>query len=158
VVFVLVVGDETMPAAAPYLIGAGLVLALFFTTPSLNPMEPLKNLINIVLGALGCFSDIISYVRLMAVGMAGLVLAQSFNTLAGQLGGSGLRARAVVGHLVNRAFRALAVAHGVRLEHAGVLQPLRHGVAGVRTGRSCAGARRKRRLNRFNIIHNKKEG
>ncbi len=72
------------------------------------------------LDTISCFSNIMSYIRLFAVGMASLAIAQSFNGMAeGMLSGAlfpvGL-AIIVVGHLLNLVMGILSVVvHGVRL-------------------------------------------
>jgi len=69
----------------------------------------------------GSFVDILSYIRLFAVGMAGFYLAQCFNQMALPLMKTpiGLIAGTIVlcfGHLLNIALAAMAVlVHGVRL-------------------------------------------
>lgn len=117
VVFMLVLGEAGMPPFVPYLIGGGIALVLLFTTPSWNPLTPLKHLMDTVLSTLSCFSDVISYVRLMAVGMASIVLAQSFNDLAMNLGPIWVGIPVLVlGHLLNIGLAGIALfAHGVRL-------------------------------------------
>jgi V/A-type H+-transporting ATPase subunit I len=85
----------------------------------------------VVLGVTGIFSDIMSYVRLWAVGMAGFALAEAFNSMAGpMLGGFLIFAGMLVlvaGHGLNIVLNILSVlVHGVRLNilefsgHAGL--------------------------------------
>jgi V/A-type H+-transporting ATPase subunit I len=65
--------------------------------------------------AISSFSDTLSYVRLMAVGLAGSVLAISFNKLAISAGFLGIPIL-VFGHALNIALCLIALfAHGVRL-------------------------------------------
>jgi len=102
----------------PYLLIIGAALAILFDTPSKNILKTvLTGVANFPLAMLGAFSDIISYVRLMAVGLASGVLAASFNELA--LGsGSWLVAvpTLVFGHALNLGLAMIALfAHGVRL-------------------------------------------
>jgi V/A-type H+-transporting ATPase subunit I len=104
----------------PYLwfltIGGG--LAILFDSPSRNPLKMvLMGLANFPLAMLGAFSDVISYVRLMAVGLAGSVLAQSFNQLAFDAGILPVTILVMVlGHSLNLALGLIALfAHGVRL-------------------------------------------
>jgi V/A-type H+-transporting ATPase subunit I len=64
---------------------------------------------------LGKFSDEISYVRLMAVGLASSVLAVSFNEMAAETGVI-QPVVLVLAHLLNFALAMIALfAHGVRL-------------------------------------------
>ena len=74
------------------------------------------------LDTVGAFGDIISYVRLYAVGSAGFAVAQSFNGMAEPLiqsGGFGYIGALLIllgGHVFNIAMAALSVlVHGVRL-------------------------------------------
>ena len=74
------------------------------------------------LDTVGAFGDIISYVRLYAVGLAGFAVAQSFNGMAAPLlesGGLGYLGGVLIllgGHTFNIAMAALSVlVHGVRL-------------------------------------------
>jgi V/A-type H+-transporting ATPase subunit I len=65
---------------------------------------------------LGTFSDIMSYVRLMAVGLAGSVLASSFNDLAVGAGPILMVPILIFGHGLNIGLCLIALfAHGVRL-------------------------------------------
>jgi V/A-type H+-transporting ATPase subunit I len=93
-----------------------------------NILKSLTNFLSIFLTAVGSFADIISYIRLFAVGLAGSSIAQSFNSMAipedgfGALGvGFILRLVAavlilVIGHTLNIVMNALSViVHGVRL-------------------------------------------
>ena len=50
-------------------------------------LEGLKNLLPTLLNSIGAFGDIISYIRLFAVGLVGVALAQSFNAMAPRGGG-----------------------------------------------------------------------
>ncbi|MFC1671039.1 V-type ATP synthase subunit I [Spirochaetota bacterium] len=75
--------------ANPYttwLIGAGLGIVIIFSEQEGNFIKGLKkgfaNLILTLLGGVGFFSDIVSYVRLFAVGLATLEVAKSFNAMA----------------------------------------------------------------------------
>ena len=72
------------------------------------------------LDTISCFSNIMSYIRLFAVGMASLAIAQSFNGMAeGLLSGFTLPlgiAVIAIGHLLNLVMGILSVVvHGVRL-------------------------------------------
>jgi V/A-type H+-transporting ATPase subunit I len=82
------------------------------------------NLITTALDGISAFSDIISYIRLFAVGLASLAIAEAFNQMAGgidaSLGGVGGAVAAglvlFLGHSLNLAMGALSVVvHGVRL-------------------------------------------
>ena len=70
----------------------------------------------------GAFGDMLSYIRLMAVGLASFYIASAFNDLGGRLGGASpwaipLAVLVVIfAHLLNIALCLVAIfAHGVRL-------------------------------------------
>jgi V/A-type H+-transporting ATPase subunit I len=88
-------------------------------------LESLKNVIQLVLDAIGGFSDIVSYIRLFAVGLAGIEIANSFNAMAMGMMGSMEDAGAIaggifvvfIGHTINLLMALLSVVvHGVRLK------------------------------------------
>jgi len=128
------------PQFAIVLIIIGVVLNLIFAEQKggnffVNLGKGLGNAFQLFLKCVSCFADIISYIRLFAVGLAGAMIAQIFNQMAipdDGLGGFGLGfiiklAAAVLilvlGHGLNLALTALSViVHGVRLnllEYAG---------------------------------------
>ena len=117
----VVLGQGT-PSFMLYLLGVGVLLVVFFMTP---PAELKRNAINHVLLPLtlvSFFVDIISYVRLFAVGVATVAVMDSFNGMAASIGfGNVLTATFAVlilifGHSLNLVLAALAVlVHGVRL-------------------------------------------
>jgi V/A-type H+-transporting ATPase subunit I len=81
----------------------------------------LANLLTTFLSSISAFADIISYIRLFAVGLAGIEIAKSFNGIAAGFGTNvgGLIIGAFIllfGHALNMAMGALSVVvHGVRL-------------------------------------------
>ncbi|MFP3089241.1 V-type ATP synthase subunit I [Treponema sp. TIM-1] len=91
-------------------------------------LESLKNIISVILGIANVFSDIMSYIRLWAVGLAGAAIADTVDTMALQIGGiagpvvvrfmvfilaGGLL---IFGHGLNLVLNMLSVlVHGVRL-------------------------------------------
>jgi len=102
----------------PYLLIAGTVLAILFNSPSKNIIKMiLLGIANYPLSMLGAFSDVISYVRLMAVGLASGVLASSFNELALNSGSWFIAVPTLFfGHSLNLGLAMIALfAHGVRL-------------------------------------------
>jgi V/A-type H+/Na+-transporting ATPase subunit I len=117
-----VLGD-VFPPAAGWMLGAGGALALVFSAPEQGILKGIgATMINLPLSIIGSFSDVISYIRLFAVGMATVVVAKSFNdmALAGGAGGvaGGLIAALILffGHALNIALGFMAViVHGVRL-------------------------------------------
>ena len=129
-----------LPPFAVYLIGGGLGMYFIFAEQNggnffKNILKSFTNFLAIFLNAVGSFADIISYIRLFAVGLAGSIIAQSFNAMAIPAEGFGtfgvgfiLRIIAAVlilvfSHSLNLAMNALSViVHGVRLnllEYAG---------------------------------------
>jgi V/A-type H+-transporting ATPase subunit I len=126
VVLLLVVSGERfpLPQFAIYLLGAGFVLNFIFGyyEGSLVKaiLSSLKNIISVILGLTSIFSDIMSYVRLWAVGLAGASLALTINTMAGPMLGNFLiffgTILLVFGHGLNIVLNTLSVlVHGVRL-------------------------------------------
>ncbi len=101
-----------------YCLIVGATLAIVFASPSWNIAKMLgMGLAQFPLSMLSAFSDVISYVRLMAVGLASGVLAQSFNEMAFSLSFWPLIiAILVFGHALNLGLALIAMfAHGVRL-------------------------------------------
>ena len=101
------------------------LMILFFTEPNKNPFKAIASgLGSIAQNASSFFSDILSYVRLWAVGLAGAKVAEAFN-LIGELAfkGFGPVLGVIVicvifsfGHILNIVLSAISVlAHGVRL-------------------------------------------
>lgn len=102
----------------PYFLLVGGSLAILFRQPSRRVFHMLGlGLADMPLSILSSFSDIISYVRLMAVGLAGSVLAVSFNEIAFSLPSRALTVVVLIlGHALNIGLVLIALfAHGVRL-------------------------------------------
>ncbi len=83
-------------------------------------VESLKNSITMILGVVNMFGDIMSYIRLWAVGLAGAAISTTINTMAGPiLGGFIIFAGIMLllfGHGLNMVMNVLSViVHGVRL-------------------------------------------
>jgi V/A-type H+-transporting ATPase subunit I len=106
-------------------LGVGFVLNFMFTSYSGSIggsiLESCKNIISMILGLANVFSDIISYIRLWAVGIAGSAIASTVVSMAGPMLGHlvffifGV-ALLVFGHGLNIALNVLSVlVHGVRL-------------------------------------------
>lgn len=122
----LVIGAPTNIAMVFICVGVGFVLVCVFGSQS--PGVPfgqglkagLGGFFTTFLNTISCFSNIMSYIRLFAVGMASLAIAQSFNNMAGgMLQGFALPAGIlvlVIGHALNLVMGLLSVVvHGVRL-------------------------------------------
>lgn len=102
----------------PYLLLSGAALAIVFHRPGRNVAAMLLHGLGAFpLSMLSAFSDVISYVRLMAVGLASGVLATSFNDMARGLDAWPLAVAVFVfGHSLNIGLAMIAMfAHGVRL-------------------------------------------
>lgn len=107
------------------LVGFGFALSFVFSNYEGNIgksiLESCKNIISVLLGVVNVFSDIVSYIRLWAVGLAGAAISNTVNTMAGPvLGHAILFAAAVLllvfGHGLNMVLNLLSViVHGVRL-------------------------------------------
>ena len=101
--------------------GLGFVLFVLFTAPDKNPVKMIGTGFALsLLPMLGSFSDTMSYIRLMAVGMASYYIAVAFNSLgiivadtATCFAGAPI---IIFGHALNIGLCAIAIfAHGVRL-------------------------------------------
>ena len=111
-------GSVTWQTPWPYLLLAGSTLAILFAKPSASYLKTLgMGLADFPLSMLSAFSDVISYVRLMAVGLASSVLAVSFNEMALEIGIWPLTILVLLlGHALNIGLAMIAMfAHGVRL-------------------------------------------
>jgi len=84
-------------------------------------VESLKNIVSVLLGIFNLFSDIVSYIRLWAVGLAGAAISATVNELAGPFLGKFTFmilaiALLVFGHGLNMILNVLSVVvHGIRL-------------------------------------------
>jgi len=107
------------------LIAVGFVLSFIFSNYEGSVVKSilasLKNIISVLLGVVNVFSDIVSYIRLWAVGLAGAAISDTVNTMAGPiLGHAVLFIFAILlltfGHGLNMILNLLSViVHGVRL-------------------------------------------
>jgi V/A-type H+-transporting ATPase subunit I len=84
-------------------------------------LKGLGGLFPTFLDSIGAFADIISYIRLFAVGLATVEIAKAFNAMASDMGASvvgfiGAILVLLIGHGLNLAMGAMSVVvHGVRL-------------------------------------------
>lgn len=115
------IGVDQMPAAVGYVLLIGFLAASWFTAPAKNPLKRfLIGLASSILPLLSTFSDIMSYIRLFAVGLASYYIAAAFNGLGAKVAGSatwiGGAPIVIFGHALNIGLAAIAIfAHGVRL-------------------------------------------
>ncbi|MCG8580476.1 MAG: hypothetical protein MI866_11190 [Bacteroidales bacterium] len=125
----MVLGIEA-PEFMPWLFIGGAVLVALFSSPGQPVFKGmLSSLGNLPLNVINGFSDVISYIRLYAVGLSTVLMASSFNDMAIGEGittiasGIGAVLVLVLGHALNMTLAAMAVlVHGVRLnmlEYAG---------------------------------------
>jgi V/A-type H+-transporting ATPase subunit I len=107
-----------------YLLCVGFVLNFVFgnyqTGVGQAILDSLKSIISVVLGVANVFGDIMSYIRLWAVGLAGASIAQTVDKMAGPLLGNFLIFLGIlilfIGHGFNMMLNVLSVlVHGVRL-------------------------------------------
>ena len=125
VIWVLFFGPDAGSPARLRLIYSGLIIGfilfVLFTKPDRNPAKMIGvGLASSLLPMLGTFSDTMSYIRLMAVGMASYYIAMAFNAIGGIVAGSATWVAGgpivVFGHALNMALCVIAIfAHGVRL-------------------------------------------
>ncbi|MCX7026857.1 MAG: hypothetical protein NT061_05065 [Spirochaetes bacterium] len=123
----MVVNGERFPAPgfALWFILVGFALNFVFAAYAgsilKSALEGLKNIIPNFLGAVGVFADIVSYIRLWAVGLAGTSLASIINQMGGGMMKGVVTVFAgltllLVGHSLNIVLSVLSViVHGVRL-------------------------------------------
>ncbi len=126
IVLQLVIGESVNFVIAGGAVGVGFVLVVVFGAqgPGISFGKGLASglggFFTTFLNTISCFSNIMSYIRLFAVGMASVAIAQSFNSMAGGML-SGFAAIAgvlvlVIGHSLNLVMGLLSVVvHGVRL-------------------------------------------
>jgi len=111
-----VLGDPLQTVSKVLLIVGG-VLAVVFANPSRHVLKSTGlGLASFPLAAIGTFGDTISYVRLMAIGVAGSMLAITFNKLVEPIPWYATIPILVVAHALNVSLTVVALlAHGVRL-------------------------------------------
>ena len=100
-----------------YFFLAGGAAALLGAPPTGGRLKNLGlGLANFPLSAIGTFGDTVSYVRLMAIGMAGSALAMAFNNMGGALPWYAMIPVLMAGHALNVALSVVSLlVHGVRL-------------------------------------------
>lgn len=114
---------ENFPQMGKTIFIIGTILIIFFTHPSKNIFKGLgKGFGNLFLNLVNNFTDVVSYLRLFAVGMATLAVADSFNNLALNFGYKGFLPGLIssliliLGHGLNILLGLMSVlVHGVRL-------------------------------------------
>ncbi len=125
VVLYLVIGQEVNLGRVACVVVAGFLLVVIFggMSPDKTFAQGLKaglgDTFTVFLNTISAFGNIMSYIRLFAVGMASLAIAQSFNNMAFGFKGPMVIAAVlilVIGHGLNIVMGLLSVVvHGVRL-------------------------------------------
>lgn len=123
--FGLVIGGVGIGTVAIALIAVGFILSFVFSNYEgsviKSVLSSLTNIVSVLLGVVNVFSDIVSYIRLWAVGLAGAAISATVNELAGPLFGNFLFmilaiVLLVFGHGLNMILNILSViVHGIRL-------------------------------------------
>ena len=121
----LVLSGIPVGQVAIYMVLGGFAFSFIFANYEGNViksiLESVKNIISVLLGVVNVFSDIVSYIRLWAVGLAGAAISNTVNTMAGPMMGHAIMFAAgvallVFGHGLNMILNLLSViVHGVRL-------------------------------------------
>ncbi len=113
---------EAFPGFMTTVAIVGIAAIVLFMTPVRQIKNEWFNHVMLPLSLVSNFVDVVSYLRLFAVGSAGVAVAQSFNAMAAQAaagGGLGWLVAALIavfGHSLNLALCAMGVlVHGVRL-------------------------------------------
>ena len=123
--FSLVVAGIPVGTVAIALIAVGFVMSFVFSnyegSIGKSIVASLVNIVSVLLGVVNVFSDIVSYIRLWAVGLAGAAISATVNELAGPLIGNFLFTIVAIvllvfGHGLNMILNVLSViVHGIRL-------------------------------------------
>ncbi|MFC1804308.1 V-type ATP synthase subunit I [Candidatus Omnitrophota bacterium] len=118
----LIIGDN-FPAFGKWFFIVGPVLVVFFTSFRKNIFKGIgAGLGSLLLNFVNTFTDVVSYIRLFAVGLATVAIADSFNKLALSIGfnsvisGAATALILLLGHSLNILLGPMGVlVHGVRL-------------------------------------------
>lgn len=123
--FNLVLGEKISLMPVAIAIGSAFLLVVLFgaMSPDVSFGKGLaagaKDTFTVFLNTISCFGNVMSYIRLFAVGMAGVAISQSFNGIAAGMKGPLVIAGAavvIIGHVINIIMCFLSVVvHGVRL-------------------------------------------
>ncbi|MBO4468039.1 MAG: hypothetical protein J5766_01930 [Clostridia bacterium] len=124
-VLYLVIGQSVNITVVAICVGVGFLLVALFGGMSPDKTfvkgltSGLSDIFTVFLNTISAFGNVMSYIRLFAVGMASVAIAQSFNSMASNFGGPLIIVAAIimiVGHLMNIVMGFLSVTvHGIRL-------------------------------------------
>ena len=123
--------NDSFPFFGKWLIIVGLSSVILFSSPQRNILKMIgQGLGTVALSLMNNFTDVVSYIRLFAIGLAGVAIADTVNSLAGSFGLNNPLARILIlflGHTINILLGPLSVlVHGIRLNvlefsgHAGL--------------------------------------
>ncbi|MDO8489675.1 MAG: hypothetical protein Q7S42_06195 [Candidatus Omnitrophota bacterium] len=112
-----------LPSFCTWLIISGISLVVLFNNPQKNILKVFNvDLITLALSLISSFGEVVSYIRLFAVGLAGVAIADTFNSMAA---GIGVRTPTalltsifvvILGHVLCLVLGPLSVlVHGIRL-------------------------------------------
>jgi V/A-type H+-transporting ATPase subunit I len=118
----LILGDS-FPEFGKWLFIAGALFVVLFTNPSRNVLKGISSGVGgLLLNLVNSFTDVVSYIRLFAVGLATVAIADAFNEMALGIGynsfltGAATAFILLVGHALNMVLGPLAIlVHGLRL-------------------------------------------
>jgi len=119
--YLMFIGADRIPAVVGLVLLISFAVVSWFSEPQSNPVKRvLIGLASSILPLLGTFSDIMSYIRLFAVGLASYYIAAAFNGLGARVADSATWIAGapivIFGHVLNLGLAAIAIfAHGVRL-------------------------------------------
>ena len=114
---------DAFPQFALWFFVAGASLVVLFTNPMRNILRGISSGFgNLLLNFVNSFTDVVSYIRLFAVGLATVAIADAFNKMAMDIGYNSVFTGIVtsliliLGHALNMILGSLAIiVHGVRL-------------------------------------------
>lgn len=112
--------NDPFPYFGKWLVIAGLSLVVLFTNPQRNILKMIGGgLGTVALSLMNNFTDVVSYIRLFAIGLAGVAIADTVNSLASTFGAGNPLARVIIlflGHTINIILGPMSVlVHGIRL-------------------------------------------
>ncbi|MDP8267038.1 MAG: hypothetical protein P9M07_08915 [Candidatus Aceula meridiana] len=118
----LILGQALPSFVMTFFIG-GAFLVVFFSQPKKNILKGIAlGVGDLLMSVVNMFTDVVSYIRLFAVGLATVAVADAFNQMALEIGfgnvATGLATALilVLGHLLNITLGAMAIlVHGIRL-------------------------------------------
>ncbi len=119
--YLIFIGANKIPAIIGIILLIGFITISWCSEPLKNPVKRfLIGLASSILPLLSTFSDIMSYIRLFAVGLASYYIAAAFNGLGAQVAAKATwfagAPIVIFGHVLNIGLAAIAIfAHGVRL-------------------------------------------